>query len=78
VLGDAVAQLGHVNAQLLEDLMRKAWVLEEGEEDVLHVPLAVPLLSHELLAGCQHLLGLLGEPVLSHHGEYTSDFSLGP
>jgi hypothetical protein len=50
VLGDAVAQLGDVDAQLLEDLVGEPWVLQEGEEHVLHVPLAVPLLPHELLA----------------------------
>ena len=37
------------------------------EEDVLDVPLRVPVLAHQLLRRLQDLLGLLREPVLSHH-----------
>ena len=42
-------------------------VREHGEEDVLDVPLRVPVLAHQLLGGLQHLLRLLCESVLSHH-----------
>ena len=38
-----------------------------GEKDVLDVPLRVTMLPHQLLRRLQHLLGLLREPVLSHH-----------
>jgi hypothetical protein len=47
-------------------------VLQQGEQDVLYVPLGVSVVAYQLLAGLQHLLGLLGESVLSHHGEYLA------
>ena len=72
VAADAGGERLHVDAQLAQHLARDALGrLGDGEEDVLDVPLRVPLLAHELLRGLQDGLRLLREPVLSHHRRIT-------
>ena len=67
-LGDGLAKLGAVHLEVLEDAGRDAALVgEQRHEDVLHVPLAVALLTHHLLPGRQNLLRPFRKPVLSHH-----------
>ncbi|GBD15067.1 hypothetical protein HRbin25_00955 [bacterium HR25] len=67
-LGHPLSEGLQVHAQLAEHLLGQVAVVgEHGHEDVLHVPLGVTLPAHQLLAGGQHLLGLLRESVLPHH-----------
>jgi len=65
---DGLPQLRAVDTQLLEDLGRDPLlVVHQRHQDVLHVPLRVPVLPHHLLRRRQHLLRALCKPVLSHH-----------
>ena len=59
---------GAVNVDGVEQIVGES-VLDAGDasEQVLHVPLGVPLFAHEVLGGFEELLGLIGESVLSHH-----------
>ena len=72
VAADARRQRLHVDAEFAQHLARDALGrLRDREEDVLDIPLRVPLLAYELLRGLQHRLRLLREPVLSHHRRIT-------
>ena len=67
-VGDARGEGANVDAHGGEDASGEAvLVLEEGEEDVLDVPLGVALGADHLLRGCEDLLCLLCESILSHH-----------
>ena len=62
-----------VRAQLLHKPRHNpALVLQQREEDMLHVPLRMPFCAYELLALRQHLLRAFCESVLSHHWSFTS------
>ena len=68
-----VAQGGAGRAQALQHLLREAALqLGQRQQHVRHRPLAVAAFAHGLLGGRQHLLGLLRETVLSHHGHGKS------
>ena len=65
----AVLQTRDIDVELFEHLQGEPPVqLGEGEKHVGDAPLAVAPRAHGLLRGGEHLLGLLGESVLSHHG----------
>ena len=65
---DAFDHVFDRHVETVEDLARQAvLVREQGQQYVLDIPLGVTVLSHHLLGGLDRLLGLLCEPVLSHH-----------
>ena len=73
---DGLPQLRAVDSQLLEDLGRDPLVVvHQRHQDVLHVPLRVPVTPHHLLRRRQHLLRPLCKPVLSHHDRVSSSSS---
>ena len=57
------------DAKLTQDLRRHAlFLLEEGHQDMLGIPLAVAVSSNDLLGHAQDFLGLLGKLIwLQNH-----------
>jgi hypothetical protein len=63
-----VSHLPNLYTKLLQYVLgQPPLLLKQSEQDMLHIPLAVLIATHQLLRESQRFLSLFRKSILSHH-----------